>query len=306
LGETAGCRRVPPASPAAENGHSTRCLRGIGHRFRVETWDRSLTAYLDGLFGAMAEPCPGVCGVYAFVDRGPSADWRYALTYDGEVLKEAHQPALLLGRLMHAVNRAAVTSAPGTTILHAAAVQLGEATVVLPAEMGAGKSTLTAALVKNGFQYLTDEAVPVCRDDLVAAPFPKPLGLAGAAVRIHADLAPDMHPLVEGWARRAWLVPVETIRRDVVGRPASPTTIVLPRYDPRAGTRMAPTGRASAVQALAQRTFGFHDAGRRNLDVLGRLVRQARCFTMTVDDLDRACALVREAATESLRGRYKG
>lgn len=285
------------AAPSHEAGAaSTRALRALGHDFRVRTWDEGLSAHLDALLGGLADDAAGPGCLYSLVDRGPGADWRYALTRDDELLKQAHSPAPLLGRLVHNINRSAVESVGERTVLHAAAAQLGDATLVLPAAMDAGKSTLVAALVKSGFRYLTDEAVAISPDDLTFPPFAKPLGLEGVSKALHADLEPEPHPLVADWAERSWLVAPRSIREDAVGEAARPTAIVAVRYDPEAGTRLRPLGRAAAVEELARRTFGFHDAGRRHLAVLGEVVRGAACYAMTVDDLGEAVALLRDVA----------
>ena len=54
-----------------------------------------------------------------------------------------------------------MASVPGDLVFHAGAVSDGRTAVLLPAASNHGKSTLTAALVRDGLQYLTDEAAAV-------------------------------------------------------------------------------------------------------------------------------------------------
>lgn len=60
--------------------------------------------------------------------------------------------------------------------LHAGAVRRGDRCVILPGKSGNGKSTLTAWLVANGWQYLTDELVFLANDGSVS-PWTRPINL---------------------------------------------------------------------------------------------------------------------------------
>ncbi|MFT7532651.1 MAG: hypothetical protein ACI9FD_003684, partial [Gammaproteobacteria bacterium] len=56
--------------------------------------------------------------------------------------------------------------------LHAGVVAKGGAVFAFPANSGAGKSTLVAGLIKRGYQYFSDEIVPLARDTCLATPIP--------------------------------------------------------------------------------------------------------------------------------------
>lgn len=60
--------------------------------------------------------------------------------------------------------------------LHAGAVRRGDRCVIFPGKSGRGKSTLTAWLVANGWQYLTDELVFLANDGSVS-PLTRPITL---------------------------------------------------------------------------------------------------------------------------------
>lgn len=70
----------------------------------------------------------------------------------------------LLDRCMHFAVHAAVLSTRGGTL-------------ALPAESGTGKSTLAAACLRQGFGYVSDEALVVTLDGAVL-PYPRPLALS--------------------------------------------------------------------------------------------------------------------------------
>lgn len=65
---------------------------------------------------------------------------------------------------------------PNRTFLHAGAVGWRGRAIVLPGRTGAGKTTLTAELVRAGASYLSDDFAPI--DDRGRVhPFPKPLAI---------------------------------------------------------------------------------------------------------------------------------
>jgi len=76
------------------------------------------------------------------------------------------------------VTRVAIEAAAGRLLMfHAAALSDGDGRgVVLVAPSGTGKTTAAATLGRNGFGYLTDEAVAIDDDDRVL-PYPKPLSV---------------------------------------------------------------------------------------------------------------------------------
>ncbi|MDQ3952291.1 MAG: hypothetical protein M3279_04910 [Actinomycetota bacterium] len=65
--------------------------------------------------------------------------------------------------------------------LHAAAVARGADLVLLAGESGAGKTTLTLALLEGGWTYLSDDLAPVSPETGLVHPFPKPLGVKDPA-----------------------------------------------------------------------------------------------------------------------------
>jgi energy-coupling factor transporter ATP-binding protein EcfA2 len=77
-----------------------------------------------------------------------------------------------------AVNRLAVGGTTGRLLFHAEAAERNGRAVVLVGPSGRGKSTLTAALVKAGLGYLTDEVVAVDPTTRRIRPFAKPLNLS--------------------------------------------------------------------------------------------------------------------------------
>jgi hypothetical protein len=83
-------------------------------------------------------------------------------------------------RLLHvatAMNAAALLAAPELTI-HAGVVAHDGVAVAMPADSGVGKSTLTAACLRVGFRYVSDEALCLRYPDGAVVPYPRPIALS--------------------------------------------------------------------------------------------------------------------------------
>jgi hypothetical protein len=111
--------------------------------------------------------------------------YRYSLTssrlYRDDVLIGATMSApALVDLLLGDLNRVAIEHFQGFAA-HAGVVARGEVALAFPAPSGTGKSTLTAACLGAGFQYVSDEALCVDFATDAVIPYPKPLKLAGHA-----------------------------------------------------------------------------------------------------------------------------
>lgn len=152
-----------------------------------------------------------------------------------------------------------------SVVLHAGAVRTPDGRVLLLVGFAdAGKSTLTAALVQRGCDYLGDESIGVRADDLAAIPYPKPFTLDDSS-RTLLGLSSITAPNVRA----------SDVRADVVCPTAEDLTvdeIVLPVFRPGSGAAAA-TGLepAQAVRALLENTLNLHRCGQDGLDTLCRL-----------------------------------
>jgi hypothetical protein len=81
-----------------------------------------------------------------------------------------------VNHMLAAINRAAIESCE-TFAVHAGVVARSGSGIAIPVDSMGGKSTLTAALVLRGFEYVSDEALCLESDGSVV-PYAKPLGLS--------------------------------------------------------------------------------------------------------------------------------
>ena len=103
---------------------------------------------------------------------------RWRIVIDGELFASVAEADDAVSTLAAKLNLMAVAGSMGRVLLHAGAVERDGRAIVVAGESGRGKSTLTAALVQAGFNYLTDELVLIDPDTARVEPYPKALDLS--------------------------------------------------------------------------------------------------------------------------------
>jgi hypothetical protein len=279
------------------------CFDALGFRFEADTEDPRLTRYISDLFREF--DCRGSADHrYAFRSV-PAPAWQThsVLTLDGERLFEAPVPERLVSPLVQDVNRQAVESTDRLS-LHAGGVECDGVGFVFPAAMEAGKTTLTAGLVRAGFGYLTDEAVAIDPKTLMIQPYPKPFSLDPGSWGLFPELEPHADFDSDDYKADQWQVPPRAVGR--IGRSCPVGVIAFPQYVPDARTELIPIKRSEALVELATNVFGFRARAREALDVLAEVVRGAECYRFTVGDLDAAVGLITRVAGAPTGGRAVG
>lgn len=187
--------------------------------------------------------------------------------------------------LVHAINRVAVTRTELLAV-HAGAVVRGGQAIVVAGPERAGKTTLTAALVRAGCAYLTDEAVAFDWDQDLVVPYPKPLSLSPSSLA--ALGLPDRGT---GDDADAHILATE-IGDGGFGAPSPVGMVLFPRFESGATPRLEPIGRGEAVLELAGNTFHFDRDRPAALRRLAAVTATARCFRMVVGDPNEAASVV--------------
>jgi len=155
----------------------------------------------------------------------------YHLERDGKQVYAGDSLAGLANSLMDTCIYNLADKCASGLLFHAACLSWKGRGVILPAQSGHGKTTLSAWLLANGFDYLTDELVYLPLGSRQAACFGRPLNVKYGSREIIDGLlgANRDHPsIVEGPV--AMLVPPHLIRAD--NHPVEPdvSLIVFPRY----------------------------------------------------------------------------
>lgn len=176
-------------------------------------------------------------------------------------------------------------------LVHAAAAALDGGAVVMPGPMNAGKTTLVAGLVRDGFGYLTDELAAIrLTGDGVVDPYPRPLNVGRGSFSVLADLEPpdaSISPIL-------WHVDPCSIRPGAVAGPAVLRWVVVPAYEPGVRARMTPLSRAEALEALHHHAMGRGRPSAAAFHALVDALDGVRCARLVAGDLPSAVAAVRD------------
>lgn len=276
----------PTSSPRVAHGRRHRLL-DLVVRFRgtdvdlLEEIDRYLGTGVGEPLGPGCHPVePGADLIFEVLRR---ADGSVELWTDEEVWHDA--TPTLLRRLVAETTAYAVTT-HGCAALHAGGVRspCGHI-VVLPAPSDNGKSTLVAAFVAAGWDYLGDEAIGVAPRQ-VALGFPRRLRLDPVS-RHTVGLAhsPDRNT-----------DPVE-IRSDVkrLGGEVGPIrAVVFPTYDPDRPPVIEAVDRHEFLDALLANTLNLARVGQPGLEALCELAESVPAYRIVHGDSGAAVSTVTE------------
>jgi hypothetical protein len=154
----------------------------------------------------------------------------YTLSRDGDALHQGVELDLIVGLLDTQLRSELSRRAPDRVFVHAGAVAQGGRVALLPGGSFAGKTTLTAALVRLGAVYYSDEFA-VLDDDGLVHPYPRGLSLRDNGRMQRAD------------------TPVERLGGVAGSEPLPVGLVVLTEYRP--GGEWSPTRLSPGRGALA-------------------------------------------------------
>lgn len=251
---------------------------------RVVSSDAALVHLVESLFADL--PALTAEAQASVVEMTPEAGDLVGLRIDGREV-EPQPVASALATLCSAVSRISLDADPSSLHVHAAGLTHGDAGLMMCAESGAGKTTLSAALTKRGWAYITDEAIALDPDTGRAAGFNKPLVFKpDTRVQVGVeDCALDVESAGPAWT---------FVRASDIGDTAdvmAPTAIVI--LLPQAAAASAETaGRAQSMHpadatvALMTQTMDADRFGARTVPALAELAARCSCATMVAGPLE--------------------
>lgn len=193
-------------------------------------------------------------------------------------------------RVISEINAVAVAARPDHLVLHAGAVARGGRAVVLPGSSNRGKSTLTTALVRAGYEYLTDEAAAIDSHGVVQS-FAKSIALDPGSFGLFPDLAPEPANAVEKvMAGREWHV--DPARLGDVANASPVAAIVCPSWRAGSTTRCARIAGTEAVHSLLGDAFDFTAGGPDVFAILVDLVESVPVYRLRYSELTDAITMI--------------
>ena len=137
----------------------------LGWTFQVRSTDEELGHHLESILRPLCSPIEVArerVHVYSLIADGIAGGPAGAVYLDQDKLRWSPSPDVLLRLLIWHINQSAVrVGGLDHVLLHAGVVELDGRGVLLVAPEDHGKTTLTAALVRDGFGYLSDEVAAI-------------------------------------------------------------------------------------------------------------------------------------------------
>ncbi|MFZ0106861.1 MAG: HprK-related kinase A [Thiobacillus sp.] len=184
-------------------------------------------------------------------------------------------------------------------MLHAAVLEKNGRALVLPGDPGAGKSTLTAALMLSGWRLLSDEITLIDRDDGLLVGLARPVSLKNASIDVIRRAYPDAVIGAPAYDTHkgtvAHLKPsTESVAR--VGEKARPAWIVFPKWREGSQARLSPHSRADAFLHTASHAFNYSLLGGLGFELNAALTDACDCHNFEYSRLDDALQVFAELA----------
>lgn len=262
------------------------CYRLAGYDFRVLCHDAVSAAAVEPLFASCRVDRVGH-EVDAYELRPHRDDpWRTDLLLGETCVARASMDGVVDRLIWEVSTRAFQTDT--YLFVHAGVVSLGGRGVMLPGPAEHGKSTTVAALVRSGFDFLSDEAAAIDPEDGRVHPFPRPVSLSSASLQALDHGGVGVHP---NGGRDVHLSP-DDLRVGSLGRPCDISFIVAPAFGADVTTAIEPVSRSETLRLLVEQTFNLDRFGSRGFRLLADVVRHAACYRMTISNLSAAVKAV--------------
>ena len=188
----------------------------------------------------------------------------------------------LLITLKYEVIMALIRARSDLLWFHAGAVANGGGVVLLPAQAGGGKSTLVTKLVAQGWQYLSDDVVPLDLKTVKVFPVPQ-------TPRVREQIEEKLPP---NKLFKLNKTDVEIVSERLCQQAMPIQAIVFPTYDVDVATELALVSPGNTVLELLRNCVNFTEHKHRAMDCLTNLVQQVPAAKLLYHNSDRAIAIL--------------
>ena len=170
----------------------------------------------------------------------------------------------------------------GLYMVHAAGVSIDSEGLLIAGASGAGKTTLTLALVRAGFDFLGDDTTFLRNDSdgLQALAFPDEVDVTADTVRLFPELQ-DLarEPLSNG--RRKWSIAPPAIYQSRIIDRCVPRVLVFPQVADAEESVLTPMPKdAALLEMMCNVVRTEAGAAQAHLDTLALLVQRCSCFRL--------------------------
>lgn len=244
----------------------------IDHRIAFRSSDKDLLLEIDTYLGSGLDV--GEPSLFIDIERGDGEEFVLIASSEWKFPTKTAFFAQIFDVLNEYAARS--TTAP---VLHASAVRAPSGQiVVIPGRINAGKSTLAAALIRRGFDYISDESVGIRFDMMSVIGYPKLLALDhNSREVIGLTNTNSVH------------VDPKEIREDVellYGDVGRVDMVLFAQFDPLEELVISDLSPYHSLQRLMKHTLNLGYAGERGLRTLCQLAESTRTAEVLYRDVN--------------------
>lgn len=193
------------------------------------------------------------------------------------------------------MNWCITTRAHQFLILHAGTIEKNGNVIIMPAEQGSGKSTLTAAMVYNGWRLFSDELALVSLTDGLVYPCTRPINLKNDSIDIinnyldnpvFSTIAKDTHKGTVALLKP----PKDSVER--MHEPAPLHSIIFPKYKANVQAKLAPIDQIEAFKLLISHSFNYHILAEEGFNQIANMLKNTKCYLFEYSDFEQANQLL--------------
>lgn len=179
-------------------------------------------------------------------------------------------------------------------VMHAAAISDGEHCIVFPGMGGNGKSTLTAALIKSGFYYFSDDIVPLDCYNRHAAAVPISICLKEGSWPLLYSYYPELQnlPIYYRYQRRVRYLPPLDLKKTEQNNHLPVKHLIFPYYKKTVPARIKKISKTSALQQLVQARI-WVSPNPVCVDHLIQWINNVPCYELIFDSLSSAVSKIK-------------
>ena len=174
--------------------------------------------------------------------------------------------------------------------LHAGAVIKGGKIILLPANHGQGKTTLTLSLAQNNYRCLSDDIVLIEPETTKMIPFPRSFLIKDKSIKSMSES--HLIDKKSGYYCKSenilYYNPYPTNRSPF--RNARPHTIIELKHSLRFKNELRPVSKSQMCIKLLRQSFNIHNYKRNGVSILTKLVRNSRCYSLKTNNVNRCCS----------------
>jgi hypothetical protein len=186
----------------------------------------------------------------------------------------------------------------GGLLIHAAYLSWAGKGILLPGKTGQGKSTLAAWLIRQGYDYLTDELVYIPSGALDCQGLTRPLNLKRGARPLWQPVYGLPENLAGAWrSREVDLVPPGLLGAQRVLPVAPLHAILFPNYQAQGDFDMLSLSRAQAGLSLMQCLINARNLPEHGFPEITRLARQIPAYRLTYANFEPVAGIIQKMIT---------